>query len=57
MLFWTVCPLCGTSARTNKKLVVPVEVVVEGFPAETLKAYVTEQDKVTVPCPEHKQCP
>lgn len=56
-MFWTVCPLHSISARADKNLVVPVEVAVEGFPAETLKAYVTEQDKVTVICHENKQYP
>lgn len=48
-MFWTVCPLGSILARTDKNLVVPVEVVVEGFPATTLKAYVTEEDKVILP--------
>lgn len=54
---WTACSLGSISARTDKNLVVPVVVVVEGFPATALKAYVTEEDKVAVPWQENKPCP
>lgn len=57
MCIWPVCPLCSIPARTDKNLVVPVEIIVEGFGAETLKAYVTEQDKMTVQCQENKEYP